>query len=412
LERALDPELLSLALGEHAALPSASELAARISEAEIGLLLQRTPDASGLLRTGWYLHTVAAARQSLDLYGLDRQRAAFRVAAHIFDVAIQQPGLSLRDRLEYSFASQTAYLRSSVEPNSFAVYRRELLGRLPQFRYLDDRWAMSLAIGAAILALDADYLFSSVPGLADEAGRIARAFDATDLFGTPFAAAEGVRRGVWDLLIFLVYGRIERLSAAQENLTRAVTDPASVEDHVPRWVAAHLLSFAEGLDGTSIWTALPPEVPPGIRRAFAFTSPRVTSLSDMELEPIEWLKELSLTEWRAQLGVTSSEFTNIFECVRPTRGGLVARVLAGDTFEFAVALEQDVPQPVEVAVHSIGDESPPDLVLVADGNRLGAIPNDRYNDVVTLIATGVQLSFEVRQTPDGGMVRVWMQNLE
>jgi hypothetical protein len=93
----------------------------------------------------------------------------------------------------------------------------------------------------------------------------------------------------------------------------------------------------------------------------------------MELEPIEWLKELSLTEWRAQLGVTSSEFTNIFECVRPTRGGLVARVLAGDTFELAVALEQDVPRSRPVKWLKLGHRHPRHHAIAASSS-LGVSP--------------------------------------
>lgn len=81
-----------------------------------------------------------------------------------------------------------------------------------------------------------------------------------------------------DLLVFLTYGREERRSAAMDRLFYVLQDEAAEEDRTSRWVGAHLLEFADGLSETSIWTALPPDAPEGMRRAFSLAAPRVTTL--------------------------------------------------------------------------------------------------------------------------------------
>src|SRR5690349_8007347 len=125
MERALDPELLRAAIGDLPRLPTIQELADALGEAEIDLLAGRTPPMDKLLATGWFLFGVGSSHAALQQYGLPRVRAAFRVAAHIFDLALQQRQLDRQSRLEFCFAAELAALRSEITPNATALYRRE-----------------------------------------------------------------------------------------------------------------------------------------------------------------------------------------------------------------------------------------------------------------------------------------------
>jgi hypothetical protein len=284
VERALSAELLGLALGDHESLPSPSDLARLISEAEIGLLLQSPLKSDELLRIAWYLHGIASTLPALELYGVDRQRAAFRVSAHIFDVRLQQGKLEFPQILEYSFAAQIAFVRSEFSPNATAIYGRELAGRLPDLELPRDLLLASLALASSLLATEADYLFPVTLSLRDQLRDLQSAFEAETIFETPLGAVGGVAQATRDLLVFLVYGTAERLDLARERLIQAITSESSREDLLSRWVAAHLLQIADGLEKSSIWTALPPDVPPGVRRAFAFARPKVVTLWPPQLE--------------------------------------------------------------------------------------------------------------------------------
>ena len=86
MDRALDLQLLTSALGDHARLPSPEELQRLLSEAEVSLFTHQADVEPQLLDTGWYLQSIATARRDLDLYGTERQRQAHQVSGHIFDL--------------------------------------------------------------------------------------------------------------------------------------------------------------------------------------------------------------------------------------------------------------------------------------------------------------------------------------
>ena len=93
MERSLDPELLALALGQHEALPSPAILSEMLAKAELGLL-QRKPEFDNDLKwSGWYLHAIGSSEYALETYGVDRQRAAFQISGHIFDLFLQSQDL-------------------------------------------------------------------------------------------------------------------------------------------------------------------------------------------------------------------------------------------------------------------------------------------------------------------------------
>ncbi len=45
-------------------------------------------------------------------------------------------------------------------------------------------------------------------------------------------------------------------------------------DHDARWVAAHLLHIADGMETSSVWTVLPDDTPPIVAQAFTVGLPR------------------------------------------------------------------------------------------------------------------------------------------
>lgn len=278
MERALDTELLSLALGEHSALPSAEEVSSLIARAELALLLGNPEVDETLKSTGWYLHGVASSKYALRVYGLDRQRAAFRVAAHIFDLTTKSQDLNSLDKLKYGFGSQIAYLHSELDPNAIAVYQQEFSANLPEISLLEGFQELSLSCGIAFLGFDVGYIFSVTRIVREEVDSLVQNWDVADIFSTPFGSAAGVALATRAMMTFLIYGRTEALDRARELLQNAIFSESSTDDQISRWVAAHLLNLFNNLAASSVWSILPSDVPPSVKRAFVMGKPRVLTL--------------------------------------------------------------------------------------------------------------------------------------
>jgi hypothetical protein len=321
MDRALDPELLSLALGEHEALPSPEEVSELLAEAELALLLREPEISEDLIAIGWYLHAVASSKYALQTYGVERHRAAFKVAGHIFDLFLQTPEINRFEKLKYCFASQIAYLRSELDPNALAIYHREFGTDLGGVGLLSNFQEVALSCGVAFLGFDAGYLYPITRSIRDEIETLVKEWEVESILSTPFGSAASAALGTRDLLSFLVYGRLNLLERARERFQTAVVNEASIEDQVSRWVAAHLLNLANDLERTSIWTVLPPEVPEGVRKAFAMGHPRILTL---------WPPQLDLFGGSEQEGSNplSAQVKRLFLST-PTSGGktLLAQLL-------------------------------------------------------------------------------------
>jgi len=313
LESALAPELLALALGEQANLPSARELSELLAEAELALLVHQPDISDRLIAVGWYLHAVASSRYALKTYGIERQRAAFKVSGHIFDLLLQTRDLQMLERLKYCFAAQIAYLRGTLDPNASALYRREFAGRLGDLKLVSGHQEVALACGVAFLGFDVASIFERTDLLRTEAESLQGAWAVDSVLSTPLASALGVALGVRELMSFLVYGNSGALERARGRLRMSVLSENADEDHLSRWVAAHLLNLADDLGNASIWTVLPPDVPPSVRKAFAMGRPRVLTL---------WPPQLNLFGSHEQEGGNplSSQVKRLFLST-PTSGG-------------------------------------------------------------------------------------------
>jgi hypothetical protein len=124
VERALDIGLLSAALAGRTGLSDAQELQQLMADVEVQLFLRRAEIPQELLDAAWYLHAVASVNQARQRYTAQRQRQAFLVSAHIFDLALNQDEQALADRLSFGFAAAIGYRRGGRDPNATAIMNR------------------------------------------------------------------------------------------------------------------------------------------------------------------------------------------------------------------------------------------------------------------------------------------------
>jgi hypothetical protein len=68
-------------------LPTGEELQDLLARTEVRLFLNQRDIPDSLLLTGWFLHGVASADTAFERYTAVRQRRAFAISAHIFDLA-------------------------------------------------------------------------------------------------------------------------------------------------------------------------------------------------------------------------------------------------------------------------------------------------------------------------------------
>lgn len=274
MDGSLDLDVLRNALGPSPRLPSAEDLAAMISNSELQLLGVAGEIPDELVETGWYLHAVASSWNAEDEYPFERRRHAFAVSAHIFDLTLQSREFERDDQLRLMFAAQIGFARSSLDPNAIAVRRRtERRHAIP----LLENPGIALDAGSALLAGDAAWLYEDLRRYGDEAAAI-EADWGIPLRNTVFGSAIYVLDGVRRLLQFTTRGTRRRLEEANGAFRDAINNASSEADIDSRWVAAHLLNYGTELAATSIWSALPPDVPDGVRRAFSMAAPPIMTL--------------------------------------------------------------------------------------------------------------------------------------
>jgi superfamily II DNA/RNA helicase len=288
MERSLDPELLELALGNHERLPGREEFADALEAAELDVLSGGSNLEDFVAPTAWLLHAVASSRAATERYGADRQRAAFRVSAHAFDLILQREKHSWMDQAQLCFAAEIAYLRSDLDPNATAIYDRELSAELSEdTNILKSPVRYSLSCACALLAFDADYLLNASEGIYEHLRQTAEQLGLDSVDESPFGAPGNLVAGCRLLLVFLIYGNEERLEEAKVRFRRAINSGEGTGNRASRWAAAHLLNFTDGLASASIWKALPPDVPVEVRRAFTHAPPKILTLWPPQLDLID-----------------------------------------------------------------------------------------------------------------------------
>lgn len=280
----LDPVLLESAVGHLPGMPSPDELADALAEAELAVLQAARARIEYLVPTAWSLFAVATSRSALERYGVERQRAAFRVSAHIFELSAKVRALPYTERLQRCFAAQVGYLRSELNPSTVAVHRQIFGDNFPQPEAFEAPGAASAFLGCSFLALRVEEVWSTTlrlrEQLRDLGYRLEPDMTALPGFGAPHLVAEGTRA----LMRFMVFGVNDAREESRRYFLNVIRGEAWHADRISRWVAAHLLDFANDIPNSSIWTVLPPSVPSAVRRAFTLASPPVLSLWPPQIE--------------------------------------------------------------------------------------------------------------------------------
>jgi superfamily II DNA/RNA helicase len=261
MDRALDIERLTAALGTHPRLPTPTELQRLLAETEVALFAQQAELDETFLDTAWYLQSIATARDDLQLFPLDRRRVAHQVSAHIFDLALQGSGLQRNERLRYTFASQIGYLGGDLTPNAAALARRAPLPVTP-YPWLGPGVA-SLEAGILLLALNRAQLFPLLQARRRQLSQFSQQLG--DLHVTAYGAVNLVIAGVWDLTNYLTYGSVDLLGRARQAFQDAMANVSASNDVDSRWVASHLHTVAEATGQSSVWAILPPDQPSAAR---------------------------------------------------------------------------------------------------------------------------------------------------
>lgn len=280
MDRALRREDVLDALGTHSpgVLPTVDELINLIANVEIQAFMANFEVGDELLRAAWYLHGVASAAEATELYSPPRQRRAFAVSAHIFDLALNQPSRDMHDRLTLACAAQVGYRRSELDPNATAVYRRVVDLLRDDLDLGDQIDTLALRAGVAFLGLDPRRLGHLQRTWREQLAALASLVGEDTLVTTMFGPAEQVVLATSALLRYLRRGDVGQLGVARTALRSVIDLTAGAGDHDARWVAAHLLQIADGMATSSVWTVLPPGTPPAVGQAFTVGSPPVLTL--------------------------------------------------------------------------------------------------------------------------------------
>jgi hypothetical protein len=286
VERALDYRLLLAALDGRTGVPSAAALQQLMADVEVQLFLRRTEIPQELLDAAWYLHAVASVNRARERYTLARQRQAFLVSAHIFDLALNQVGWSRADRLSLGFAAAIGYRRGGRDPNATAIMNRlrsEIDVESPVLSHID---TLAIEAGLAFLGFETKTVFNWLGRWRRQLALLARASERPDLTTTTFGATHMVVLGAEDLLSYFARGDVARLQRGRTRLLSAASGRAGFGGLDARWVAAHLLGLSGEAEAGSLWNPaiLPPSTERLVRQAFTVGSPPVLTLWEPQRE--------------------------------------------------------------------------------------------------------------------------------
>lgn len=291
--------MLADAIGDHesGALPTVQELTDLIADLEVRTFIGPTRIDPELLTTGWYLHGIASASAASDTYSPARQRQAFAVSAHVFDLALADSDRTVQQQLTLAFGAQVGYRRASLDPNATAIWRRvnKLLDapaseRSPYTHSASgpaqhlDVALLGLRAGVAFLGLDVARISVLLRDWRGKLFDLRASLEMESLDSTMFGPAAAVVSAVSNLMTFLRYGHSEQLAAALGDLDSVLDMSAGEGDHDSRWVASHLRSIAGELESSSIWSVLPDGTPSAVAQAFTVGSPPALTLWPPQVE--------------------------------------------------------------------------------------------------------------------------------
>jgi len=295
MERALSLERLRAALADRTGIPTAEELQSLIADVEVQLFTRRLNLPSELLDAAWYLHAIASVQDARERYTLARQRQAFQVSAHIFDLVLQYDNPAPESRLSQGFAAAIGYRRGGLEPNASAIIRNlasDIDGDGPLWANAE---LIALRSGLALLGLDPRQSFPRLRRWRRQLQNLAQASDSLDLQDTIFADAEGVVLASEEVLRYFAYGDDAALQRGTARLRSVIARSSNTltsnwralqHDLDARWVAAHLLGFSEAAQAGAIWNpdVIPPEISAAVRHSFTLGRPAALTLWEPQRE--------------------------------------------------------------------------------------------------------------------------------
>lgn len=271
MDSALAQAELSRAVAGLDALPSPQELQELIARAELARFLGQEAPGPVFREVAWRLHTVAAA--GADSYEDAQRAAAFRVSAHVFELALGTSRLR-EDQFRLCLGAAAGYRLGGLDPNAEALLRRVSLEDDPNE---DSLWSpdMVLKAGLRLLTLKTRPSFAALKIYRSRLAALER--DLGSLEGSAFWPAMAAVEGCIATLRWLVFGDYAGLESARKWFDKLAAggSGASVTD---RWAGVLLRSVCEELAEASIWRSLPEGVPASVRRALTMTTPSVLLL--------------------------------------------------------------------------------------------------------------------------------------
>ncbi|AXH00910.1 hypothetical protein DVJ83_17525 (plasmid) [Deinococcus wulumuqiensis] len=287
MERTLDPDRLRELIGSggNGLLPTPERLIEVMVYGEIGLITRerREEDLELLELVGWFLFGAAASKLALEYYSVPLRRQAFQVAGHLFDLALRtKPVLDELHRARLCFASQISYLRGDLHPNALAILRKTYPSGIEWQMVLDAPPVAALQGAILLLGGQVRSLKARLLLIGSEAAALRERWRVETLSNTLLGAAFDVCSGLAALLRFQERGDRASLEQAR-NAFRSAAEIA-FGDPVSKWVGSHLLDLSGDLEGASVWTVLPPDVPEAVKLAFTQQEPAVLTLWPPQVE--------------------------------------------------------------------------------------------------------------------------------
>ncbi|MCZ4078952.1 DEAD/DEAH box helicase [Rhodococcus sp. H36-A4] len=313
MDRALAAEHLNAAFGDDqlTELPTVDELTNLIAELEIELVRGLTDtgfraDLTQLRRTAWYLHGIASTADGRR-YPQEQRRRAFAVSAHVHDLLLDDPTETGLQHMATAFAAQVGYHRADESPNAGAIYRR-MRPVVDVPAAFSDSADVALQAGILFLGLDMTTLNQRLSTWGFAATSLTRSAELESLDGTMFGPTQRLLRGVTGLVQYLREGSSEALETARGHLRVVIDDEVGLSDLDTRWVAGHLVALADGLEASSIWAVLPPDLPPAVKQAFTLDPQPILTLWPPQRDLISHstLSPLSPTTSRLLVSVPTS----------------------------------------------------------------------------------------------------------
>lgn len=202
---------------------------------------------------------------------------------------------------------------------------------------------------------------------------------------------------------------------------------ASVFEHHLPWTLGIVIAWVnQRLEAAGTQVRLPEELPGlvhfGVRSSDALglmlagvrsrrLASRVADTYKDEVDPgsqgtlREWLAQQEISAWRERFDASPTELFDLLAYTRAPETRLVSQVLGGEGYKLPFVSTGPADDGAEAAIGTAPNEpQPASLVVIVDGNVVGRIGPEHYDDIALLRDIGIPLSARVEVT--GGQPRL------